>query len=55
MPKLSEPRKKKTVYIIPELCQWIQEHIEKGEFWNFSHAIEVALRRLRDSEKEGKK
>lgn len=54
MRTLGKLRKKKTVYIKPELYQWIQEQIEKGVFWNFSHAVEVALRKLADLEKEAK-
>jgi Arc/MetJ-type ribon-helix-helix transcriptional regulator len=49
--KLPKPRKKQTIYIKPELHQWIEEQIGKGKFWNFSHAIEEALEKLRDSEK----
>lgn len=52
MPKLSKPRKKRTIYIKPELHEWIEEQIRKGTFWNFSHAVEIALEKTRDSEKE---
>jgi Arc/MetJ-type ribon-helix-helix transcriptional regulator len=47
MPKLPKPRKKRTIYIKPELHQWIEEQIEKGKFQNFSHTIEVALEKLK--------
>lgn len=55
MPKLSKPREKRTIYIKPELHEWIEEQIKKSKFWNFSHAVEIALEKLRDSEKEEKK
>jgi len=44
-------KKKKTVYVKPELYEWIEEQIEKRQFWNFRHAVERALQKLRDSEK----
>jgi Arc/MetJ-type ribon-helix-helix transcriptional regulator len=52
--KLPKPRKKRTVRIRLDLNQWIEEQIESKRFWNFSHAVEVALEKLRDSEKEAK-
>jgi Arc/MetJ-type ribon-helix-helix transcriptional regulator len=52
MPKLGKPRKKRSVTIRLDLYQWIEEQREKGRFRNFSHLIEVALEKLRDSEKE---
>jgi Arc/MetJ-type ribon-helix-helix transcriptional regulator len=52
--KLSKPRKKRTIYIKPELHQWIEKQKEKGRFQSFSHAIEIALEKLRDSEIEPK-
>ena len=54
MPKLSKPRKKRSIRIRVDLYQWIEEQIESKRFWNFSHAVEVALEKLRDA-KEGKK
>lgn len=51
----NKPRKKKTVYIKPELYQWVEKQVKKGKFQKFSHAVDVALERLRDSEKEEKK
>jgi Arc/MetJ-type ribon-helix-helix transcriptional regulator len=53
--RLGKPRKKRTIYIKPELHQWIEEQARKGKFGNFSHVIEEALEKLRDSEKEEKK
>jgi Arc/MetJ-type ribon-helix-helix transcriptional regulator len=44
---MQKQRKKKTVYIKPELCEWIEERIKKREFWNFSHAVERALQELK--------
>jgi len=52
MPKLPKPRKKRDVTLRLDLYQWIEEQIGKGEFQNFSHAVDVALERLRGSEKE---
>jgi Arc/MetJ-type ribon-helix-helix transcriptional regulator len=37
--------------IIP-LVPGIEEQIEKGKFWNFSYAVEVALEKLRDARKK---
>lgn len=34
-----------------DLYEWIQQQIETRGFWNVSHAVEVALLKLRDSEK----
>ena len=53
--RLGKPRKKRTIYIKPELHQWIEEQIRKGKFGNFSHAVQIALEKLRDSEKEENK
>jgi Arc/MetJ-type ribon-helix-helix transcriptional regulator len=49
MPKLGKPRKKRTIYIKPELHQWIEDQIGKDKFGNFSHAVEIALEKLRDA------
>jgi len=51
MSRLGKPRKKRTIYIKPELHQWIEEQKEKGKFQSFSHAIEIALDKLRDTMK----
>lgn len=48
-----QPRKEKNVRIRLDLCQWAEERVKEGRFWNFSHAIEFALITLRDIEKEG--
>jgi len=55
MPKLGKPRKKRSIAIRLDLHQWIENQIRKGKFGNFSHAVEIALEKLRNSEKEGKK
>lgn len=52
MPKLGKPRKKRTIYIKLDLHQWIEEQIKKGKFSNVSHAVDVALEKLRDAKKE---
>jgi len=35
-----------------DLYQWVEEQMGKGRFWSFSHAVDVGLMKLRDSEKE---
>jgi len=55
MPKLSKPRKKRSVRIRLDLYQWIEKQIESNRFWNFSHAVEVALEKLRDAKEEEKR
>jgi len=55
MPKLSKPRKKRTIRIKLDLNQWIEEQIERKRFWNFSHAVETALEKLREAKEEEKK
>jgi len=52
---LPRPRKRKAVSIDENLLKWVNEQIEKGKFHSFNHAVEIALERLRGSEKEGKK
>lgn len=52
---LSKPRKKRSIRIRLDLYQWIEEQIRKEKFGNFSHAIDVALEKLRDTEKERKR
>lgn len=41
--------------LLLDLHLWIESQIRKGKFGNFSHAVEIALETLRDSEREGKK
>jgi hypothetical protein len=41
-----KPRKKRTISIRLDLYQWIEKQIEEGRFWNFNHAVEVALDQL---------
>lgn len=48
-------RKKRTVRIKVDLQQWVEEQVSKKRFQNFSHAVDVALENLRDSEKEEKR
>jgi Arc/MetJ-type ribon-helix-helix transcriptional regulator len=55
MPKLGKPRKKRGIRIRLDLQQWVMEQVKKKKFQNFSHAVDVALEKLRDSEKEEKK
>lgn len=52
MPKLGKPRKKRSIRIQLDLYQWIEKQIGKGKFGNFSHAVEIALEKLKDTEKE---
>lgn len=51
MPKLAKPRKKRSVMIRVDLYEWIEQQVKERRFWNFSHAVEVALIKLRDSGK----
>jgi len=44
-------RKRKDITLPEEIYNWVEKEIEKGEFYNFSHACESALRRLKQ-EKE---
>jgi hypothetical protein len=55
LPTLTKPRKKKDVTIRLDLYQWIEKGIERGKFWNFSHAIEIALDKLKDTEEAEEK
>lgn len=41
------PRKQRTIYIKPELLEWVEEQVKKGRFRTFSHVVEVALEKLR--------
>jgi len=43
MPK----RKRKNITLPIDLFNWIEKGIEKGRFYNFSHACEIALKELR--------
>lgn len=52
MPTLTKPRRKKDITLRVDLYEWIEEQIGKGKFWNFSHAIEIALDKFKDTEKE---
>jgi Arc/MetJ-type ribon-helix-helix transcriptional regulator len=52
---LPKPRKKRSVRIRVDLQQWVEEQVKKKKFQNFSHTVDVALEKLRDSEKEEKK
>jgi Arc/MetJ-type ribon-helix-helix transcriptional regulator len=40
------------VKIRTDLLEWMHQQIEKKTYWNASHAVEVALLKLRESEKE---
>lgn len=49
MPRLPKPRKKKDVTVRLDLQQWVMEQVKKKKFQNFSHAVEIALEKLRDA------
>jgi len=51
MPILPKPRKKRSIRVRFDLSEWVEEQIEKGRFQSFSHAVDVAVEKLRDSEK----
>ena len=52
MSTLNKPRKKRSVRIRLDLYEWIEEQIERGKLQSFSHAVDVAVEKLKDSEKE---
>jgi len=52
MSKLARRRKQRSVMVRLDLYEWILEQVKERRFWNFSHAVEVALIRLRELEKE---
>ena len=35
-----------------EIFDWMEEEITKGEYANYSHAIEYAMRKLRESKQK---
>ena len=45
------PKRKLSITMISELFDWMEGEIKKGEYANYSHAIEYAMRKLRDSKK----
>lgn len=45
-------RKDKHVRIRLDLYEWIEQQVEERRFWCFSHAVEVALIKLRELEKK---
>jgi Arc/MetJ-type ribon-helix-helix transcriptional regulator len=49
---LLKPRKRKAVTIDKKLLEWVEEQVEEGKFKNFNQAVDLALERLRGSEKE---
>jgi Arc/MetJ-type ribon-helix-helix transcriptional regulator len=52
--KSPKPRKKRSIRIRTDPYQWVEERIKKGKFQSFSHAIDLALEKLRDSIKSSK-
>jgi Arc/MetJ-type ribon-helix-helix transcriptional regulator len=50
MSRLPKPRKKKTVSVDKALLEWVGIQVAKGKFKNYSHAVEIALEKLRGSE-----
>jgi len=55
MPRCGKPRKKRTVRIKLDLQQWVEEQVKKGKFRNFSHVVDVALEKLRDTKEKEEK
>jgi len=43
-------RKRKNITLPNEIYDWIQHQIDKGRFYNFSHACEIALKKLKEQE-----
>lgn len=46
------PKRKLSITMLSELFDWMEGEISKGEYANYSHAIEYAMRKLRESKKE---
>ena len=42
------PKRKLSITMLTELFDWMEGEIKKGEYANYSHAIEDGMRKLRD-------
>jgi hypothetical protein len=52
MTKLAKRRKERIVRVRLDLYKWVLEQVNEKRFWNFSHAVEVALIKLKETEKQ---
>ena len=43
------PKRKLSITMISDLFDWMEGEIKKGEYANYSHAIEYAMRKLRET------
>jgi len=48
MPRKGRKRIRKDITLDIEIYKWVEDKIEEGVFFNFSHACEFALRKLKD-------
>lgn len=46
------PKRKLSITMQSELFGWMESEIKKGEYANYSHAIEYAMRKLRETKKK---
>ena len=46
------PKRKLSITMQNDLFDWMKGEIKKGEYANYSHAIEYAMRKLRDVKKK---
>lgn len=51
----TEHRKKRSIRIRVDLCQWVEEQVKKGKFQKFSHVIDAALEKLIESQRKERK
>lgn len=42
------PKRKLSITMQLDLFDWMEDEIQKGEYANYSHAIEYAMRKLRE-------
>jgi Arc/MetJ-type ribon-helix-helix transcriptional regulator len=49
MPRKGKGKVKTSISLDPEIVQWIDKLIEKKRFADRTHAIELALQKLRES------
>jgi Arc/MetJ-type ribon-helix-helix transcriptional regulator len=50
MPAAKGKKLKTSVALDIELLKWVDEQVKKGTYYNRTHAIEQAIRRLKENE-----
>jgi Arc/MetJ-type ribon-helix-helix transcriptional regulator len=50
MPATRGKKLKTSVALDVELLKWVDEQVKKGTYYNRTHAIEQAIRKLRENE-----